>query len=79
MVALFAHVDSALALRVAEGIGVSVPTDNPRPGVLPPKGRPTVEKSAALSMENTPKNTIKGRQIAILAADGVDDATVQTV
>lgn len=79
MVALFAHVDSTLAQRVAEGIGVSIPTDNPRPGVLPPSGRPTVEKSAALSMENTVKNTIKGRQVAVLAADGVDDATVQTV
>ena len=79
MVALYTHVDPALAQRVAEGIGVSVPTDNPRPGVLPPKGRPTVEKSAALSMENTAKNTIKGRQIAVLAADGVDDETLQIV
>ena len=79
MVALYTHVDPTLAQRIAEGIGVSVPTDNPRPGTLPPSGRPTVEKSAALSMENTVKNTIKGRQVAILAADGVDDATVQTV
>ncbi|GAC1402263.1 MAG: catalase [Ktedonobacteraceae bacterium] len=79
MVALFDHVDSTLAQRIAEGIGVSVPTDNPRPGTLPPTGRPTVEKSAALSMENTVKNTIKSRQVAILAADGVDDAVVQTV
>ncbi len=79
MVALYTHVDPTLAQLVAEGIGVSIPTNNPRPGTLPPSGRPTVEKSAALSMENTAKNTIKGRQIAILAADGVDDATVQTI
>ncbi len=79
MVALFAHVDPVLAQRVAEGIGVSVPTDNPRPGTLPPLLRPTVEKSAALSMENTVKNTVKGRQVAVLAANGVDDAAVQTV
>jgi catalase len=79
MVALLQHVDHDLAVRVAAGVGIAVPADTPRPGVLPPTGRRSVGRSAALSMESTVKDTIKSRRIAILAADGVDDATVQAV
>ncbi|MBV9689835.1 MAG: catalase [Ktedonobacteraceae bacterium] len=79
MVALLQHVDHDLAMRVALGVGIAVPADNRRPGALPPTGRRSVERSAALSMENTIKDTIKSRRIAILAADGVDEATVQAV
>jgi catalase len=79
MVALFDHVDHNLAARVAEGVGVAVPKENPRPGSLPPAGRRQVERSPALSMQNTVKDTIKSRRIAILAGDGVDEATVQSV
>ncbi len=77
MLASFAHVDPALAQRVSEGIGVAVPQDNPRPGVLPPQERPSVERSAALSMANTITDSIKSRRVAVLAADGFDAATVQ--
>jgi len=55
-------------VRVAEGIGVTIPRDNPRPGVLPPSGRRTVERSAALSMENSAKDSIKSRRVAFLVA-----------
>ncbi|QBD74649.1 catalase [Ktedonosporobacter rubrisoli] len=79
MVGLYAHVDHDLARRIAEGIGVNIPQDNPRPGVLPPQGRRSVERSAALSLENSAKNSIKSRRIAILAADGVDEGTIQNI
>jgi catalase len=36
-----------------------------------------VDKSAALSMENTIKNTIKSRKIACIAADGVNGKNVK--
>ncbi len=79
MVGLLAHVDRNLALRVAEGVGVMIPENNPRPGSLPPSDRPSVERSAALSIENTVKDTIKSRRVAILAANGFNEAELQTV
>jgi catalase len=79
MIGLFDHIDHDLAVRVAAGIGVTVPVQNERPGTLPPKHRRTVETSPALSMENTAKDTIKSRRVAILAADGVDAATLLNV
>ncbi len=79
MLGLLHHVDPKLAQRVSEGIGVPVPEDNPRPGVLPPTGRPTVERSEALSIVNSPKTSIRSRRIAVLAAPGVDGAAVTAV
>lgn len=79
MVALFQHVDPTLAVRIAEGIGVAAPTAGIRPGTIPPADRRHVESSAALSMANTVKDKIKTRRIAVLAADGVDEDTLQAV
>ena len=81
MLGQFAHVDATLAQRVAAGIGVAVPAekDNPRPGVAPAAVKPTVERSAALSMEHTAKDSIKSRKVAVLAADGVRTAAVLAV
>lgn len=79
MLSLLHFVDPTLASRVSAGIGVAVPTADARPGTLPPKDRRQVERSAALSMENTPKDTIKSRRIAVLAADGVDEAELEAV
>jgi catalase len=78
-IGLFEHVDHDLAVWVAEGIGVTIPKDNPRPGVLPPSDRRNVEHSAALSMENTARDSIKSRRVAFLVADGVNRAEVETV
>jgi catalase len=64
MVDLFNHVDHELAKRVARGIGVPEPSEEARKN----HGR----SSPALSMENTVKDTIQSRRIAILAADGFD-------
>ncbi|MGH2410429.1 MAG: catalase-related domain-containing protein, partial [Chloroflexota bacterium] len=79
MLGLFAHVDPDLARRVSAGIGVAVPADNPRPGNLPPSGRPTVERSPALSMANTVKDTIASRRVAILAGSGLNLAEIQAI
>ena len=88
MVGLLAHVDRRLATRVAEGLGLSVPTklDGPLNRSVPadadsrdyqPRGgKPPVPASAALSMANTIKDTAKTRKVAILAADGVDGKAV---
>jgi catalase len=91
MVGLLTHVDKTLASRVAQKLGIrvpaklnmplnmSVPADGnakqhqPRPVELP------IEKSAALSMANTVKDSIKTRKIAILAADGVDDEALNGI
>jgi catalase len=38
--------------------------------------KPVVDKSAALSMEGTIKNTIKTRKVAFLVANGVNDESL---
>ncbi len=79
MIGLFDHIDHDLAVRVASAVGITIPTMNERPGTLPPKHRRTVDISPALSMENGPKDSIKSRRIAILASDGVDEASLLSV
>ncbi len=84
MVGILTQVDATLAKRVADGLGLEVPAKPEEPlnrsygadtdpnSVQPTKVKSSVEKSAALSMANTVKDTIKSRQVAFLAADGVD-------
>jgi catalase len=91
MLGVLAHVDGTLASRVAQGLGMSVPTklDTPLNMSIPADGnveqfQPKPAKkvsgpSPALSMANTVKDSIKTRKIAILAADGFDDAAFSTV
>jgi catalase len=91
MVGLLAQVDKGLAAAVAAGLGISVPTklDKPLNMSIPADGNPRkfqptrvdqgIEASPALSMidnPNFPKNTIKTRRVAVLLADGFDDAAV---
>jgi len=66
MVELFNQVDHELAKSIAKGIGVAAPTQ----AVSQNHG----QSSPALSMENTVKDTVKARKIAILAADGFDNS-----
>jgi catalase len=86
MVANLTQVDTGLAERVAEGLGIampvntgkplnqSVPADMPIDEVQPSKAKTNLKPSSALSIIlSAPKDTIKTRKIAILAADGVDD------
>jgi catalase len=91
MVAMLNLVDGALAARVGEGLGFraipalerpinhSIPGDG-RPAHFEPRpdGRAPGE-SPALSMANTVKNTVATRRVAILAADGVDTASLRRV
>ena len=84
MVGILTQVDATLAKRVADGLGLEVPIKPEEPinhsygadtdpkSVQPTKVNSSLEKSAALSMANTVKDTIKSRQIAFLAADGVN-------
>src|SRR4029077_8261060 len=88
MGALLAQVDSTLAKRVAEGLGIevnqklqtplnmSVPADGNVKEYQPKPVKKKVGSSPALSMANTVKDSIKTRKIAILAADGFDDEAV---
>ncbi len=62
VVDLINNVDGDLAVRIAEGIGVEPPLE---------KGASSgTKKSPALSQENTVKDTVKSRKVAILAMDG---------
>lgn len=88
MVGLLALVDKTLAGLVAQGLGLKVPAkvdgplnmSVPADGIIKqfqPKPRTiSTERSPALSMATTLKGDITTRKIAILAADGFDDATV---
>jgi catalase len=84
MLIILAHVDKGLANEVAYGLGLSIPkeleshlnqsipADADPSAYQPVMKTSSLDKSAALSMENTIKNSIKTRKIAILTADGVD-------
>ncbi|WP_017607445.1 catalase [Nocardiopsis xinjiangensis] len=64
VVANLNHVDHGLAVQVAEGIGVAPPQTEETPN----HGR----SSPAVSQANSAMGDLTGRQIALLAADGVD-------
>lgn len=91
MVGLLTQVDNNLAATVANGLGIklpkapqqpvnrSIPADGNPKNFQPIKVQLPIEKSAALSMANTIKNTIKSRKVAVLAANGVDDLSLNTI
>ena len=87
MVGLLSHVEKSLASRVAEGLGLpvtkvdglvnlSIPADGDAKQFQPKRATVSLEQSAALSMVLAPKEGIRTRKIAILAADGVDGEAV---
>jgi catalase len=91
MLGLLTQVDKGLANSVAEGLGAKVPAklDKPLNMSVPADGDPKkfqpkrttqeIASSPTLSMlenPNFPKDTIKTRKIAMLLADGFDDAAV---
>ena len=85
MVEGFANVDVGFARAVAEGIGVPPPAG---PGLVQKaktavahavSTKRSVDKSPALSMAGTVKDTIKTRKVAILAAEGVSFAELDGV
>lgn len=88
MLGLLLQVDKELAVKVAAELGLPLPHAPEKPmnhGVSadanetdsePVHVKPAVEKSAALSMEDTIKDTIKTRKVAFLVADGVKDLSL---
>jgi catalase len=87
----FSNVDLGLAQYIAGKIGAvppkkpmpvqngAVPADGNPKAYQPLKGKSSLDKSAALSMANTVKNSIASRQIAVLVADGVDEASLKNL
>ncbi len=84
MVGMLSHVDPQLAAQVADGLGMAVepvpaplnhgvPADADQQQYEPVTRKQSIEQSPSLSMAHTVKNSIKTRQIAILAAPGVDE------
>ncbi len=89
-VGLLTKINKSLAQRVADGLGIKNPksgaiTNHSFPADADPQeyqsveANPDIESAPSLSMANTVKDTIKTRQIAILAADGVDDQSLDTM
>ncbi len=66
MVGHLIHIDQSLAQRVADGLGLAALPQAPTPAV-PPEDR---EPSPALQLIGKMKDTLDGRAIAILVADG---------
>ncbi len=91
MLGLLSQVDQGLAENVANAIGMSVPKELKHPmnhsfgadevsaHCQPIKKTQSIQRSEALSMANTRKDSIKTRQIAILAANGIDEAAIETM
>jgi catalase len=91
MLGILKIIDSDLASAVAFGLGLHVPErpEQPINKSIPADGDPAdyepiaVESkllsSDALSMVNTPKDTIKSRKIAFLVADGVNVQSLNVV
>lgn len=88
MVGILSQINKNLAQNVADGLGLEVPEtlEQPINHSIPADGNPEeyqpiyvkspVKKSDALSMNNTSKNTIKTRKIAVLAADGFEEESL---
>lgn len=71
VVGLFAHIDLEFAKQVAAGLGLPEPSKE----IIPNHGK----SSQVLSIENMPKDSIKSRKVAILAADGVNGNELMAV
>ena len=57
----------------------SVPADGDPKDFQPIRLKQRITRSAALSMADTIKESVKTRKVAILAADGVDEAAVASL
>lgn len=91
MVGILTQVDVGLATAVADALGLEVPEapEQPVNHSIPADGDPQdyqpfaakldLSASEALSMANTPKNTVLSRKVAILTADGVISAHVEAM
>jgi catalase len=79
VVAQLRNVDEDLAAAVADGIGMT-PLPDPLPKILKRPAKPEVQTSPALSLLARPGSQgIKTRRVAILVANGVDDAAALAI
>lgn len=77
MVSLLVNVDATLAQAVADGLGIPLPAPAPLASNHP---FPVLPASPALSETHYPGDgSIKTRKVAILAANGVDESSVNAV
>jgi catalase len=87
MLRILSQIDERLASSVAAGLGLAVPgpdgllnhgvpADANPADYQPRPSNPPLPRSEALSMANTPKDSIKTRKVALLVADGVDDESL---
>ncbi|MGN6508260.1 MAG: catalase [Chitinophaga sp.] len=91
MVGILTQIDTGLATKVADALGLPVPArpEHPLNHSIPADGNPQdfqpvktkspIDASAALSMANTPKDTVKSRKVAILTAEGVNATNVEAM
>ncbi len=90
VVSMLTKVDKMLAANVAEGLGIpvpkaeqflnqNIPADGDPKKYQPINVKSELKSSRALSMTTTVKDTVKTRKIAILAADGVDEDSLNTM
>jgi catalase len=75
MVGHFRNIDKSLAQRVADGLGLSALPDAPKPA-SPVKDQPL---SPALRTIGKMKDTLEGRAVGILVADGSDATLIKSV
>ncbi len=79
MVGNLARVDRELAENVAHAIGVKQVPDVPVADETVTFKGASIITSAALSMANTKKDSVKARKVAILVADGVSGSDVEAM
>ncbi len=91
MVGILTQIDATLAAKVAQELGLEVPSkpEEPVNKGVPADGDPKkyapkkvalpLAKSAALSMANMKKDSIQTRQIAVLAGDGVEEGALDAM
>ena len=78
VISMLANVSDELAQGVADGIGIAVPT--PQPRVLQSPNTPEVTVSPALSLFARPGDgSVRGRKVALLVGDGIDAESLRAV
>lgn len=90
MLGILSLIEDGLAAQVAYNLGLkvmkpsapinhSVPADGRQEDYEPLEVTSSLDKSQALSMASTPKDSIRTRKIAFLVADGVNDESVMNM
>ena len=74
VVDMFSNVDPDLAVAVAQGVGAKAPTNK-----IQNKEPVQIQVSNALSMANTPKDSVKTRKVAILVMPGFNGEELKKV